>query len=546
MKLKNTYIILALILVFVIANIRSNYFITGFDNISPYLNSTSILNKTFGNNGELFFAYFPMIFVLPFFEFLKVLNIPLWLINQSYIFICLILGVLGSGYLVRNIINLKDEKKSNTAFLLGGILYLANLTSFWIFNQPNFFFLAAYASIPWLIDWLRVIEEKRVNNILWLKIVRIISLILFLQTTVNFVSTISYTFAIFIISFLTIKQSREGLFRQLKSILIVVLSFLIVAQLSLFIFAGNREFVLIKIFNSYSEIRENPLTEKITEDLRASGVIRNNLINNVLFKNSWVETHDIEGKKLFSSLSYYENPIIMILGLIPFLIALTTIIVKDKDTQKLNRLHLVIFLGLILMSATLLKVTDNIPVISEFFRWSGSKFWPLTLIPIIILATSKIINSNKNWLTVVLVITSLIYVLPIFNGNLFAKQLTIQIPSVYFELDKKLESSKSYYYLPTPSDSYFYTYKFGYFGSEFVPYMTKGDSTTSGILGYFNNYEKYKTLSESLMKCNIEDFKGNIILDTNVVNDEYIEQTNCIVNNFRLVNDLGDIKIYER
>ncbi|KKR06288.1 MAG: hypothetical protein UT34_C0001G0328 [candidate division WS6 bacterium GW2011_GWF2_39_15] len=529
------YIILPILLLSVISlmNFHSNQFIMGLDNISPYFNSRAVLDKLFGSETGAVFANLPFLFTLPIFELLKLISIPIWAINQLYLMFGLWMGVLGTGYLVYRI------TKSKKGFLFGSVLSLANLATFWIFNQPNYFFVAAFASIPWLMEWGIGKPEKN----LVLTIIRITAVILFFQTTMNLVVFISYLFAILLIQF-AINTSRvewkSNLITQTKRLGIILLILLIVWQAGIFL-TGKSDFVVSKLVTYYSSIKENPLTKAITKDLQASGIINNNIVNNIVFKNSWVETHTTEGIRLFQSYDYYSGPIFLI-GLIPFVLALSTLF--NSDRQKKIPLHFALIVGLILMSSIMLKATQGVPVLSEAFRWSASKFWPLIIFPIILLATDSLVTLKRPLITGIVFGLLLIYILPMFTGNLFSKELVTKLPGEYFKLDNNIKSETLYYYLPAPQDLYFYTYKFGYFGSDFVSYMTKGDTQKTGILSYFNNVERYKSISKSLVNCESKIENIKIIWDSNVETGSNIIK-NCLDSKYNLTSKDRGLYIYE-
>lgn len=537
-------IVTAISLLIILVNLHNNSFIIGLDNMSPFFNSQSIIDKVFSNNGSQFFAYFPMLFILPFFEILKALNIPLWLINQSYLFISLWLGIIGAGYLTKNVLS-KFKIENKYSILFGSLFYFANLCTYWIFNQPNYFFVAAFASIPWLIEWgISILTKRNSNSIV--VIFRIIALVLFFQTTINLVSTITYTFSILLIIIaLTLgeKLSKKDYIGLAIKIGIGIISILILWQAGLFI-SGNREFVITRLYNHYTSIQSNSMTEAITKDLQASGILKNTILNNIVFKNSWAETHTGENVRLFQSFEYY-NSIVGLIGFLPFILAIYTLGISiKKDKLKISGLHFLIFLGLVLMSSTLIKLTLNAPFVGEFFRWSASKFWPLLIFPILILSTTALGKIKKNWVYALTAILMFIYIFPIFKGELFSKELTVKLPNEYFELDKRIDSNKLYYYIPTPQNLYFYDYSFGYFGSDFVSYLTKGDSQTSGTLSYFDNIEKYDSLTSKLLKCD-EKAKGvNIIFDTNISNTD-LKIKECLETKYKLISNSESLYIYE-
>jgi len=86
-----------------------------------------------------------------------------------------------------------------------------------------------------------------------------------------------------------------------------------------------------------------------------------------------------------------------------------------------------------------------------------------------------------------------------YTGNTIPDELSNQIPEKYSEfVDRNNETlrSESFYYLPEPSSLYYYQYDWGYFGSPFIYYMSRGDGVNNGIQEYFYNVHEYELLEE--------------------------------------------------
>lgn len=554
--LKNNYLylfILTVLLVITIINIQPGRYIMGLDSITPYFGSEAIIDKITGNNTSLFFSYFPISLLLPIFSFLQKISIPFWVINQAFIFFCLWFGVLGAGimttHLTSNPNNDSDFEKQKL-FFFGSLLYLTNLCTIWIFNQPNFFFLSAFASIPWIIVLIVKANLKtRINYIYFVPF--FISLILFLQTTINLVTTITYLTAVVLISLWILRRNiklRQFTIPVTRDIVLITIGILFILQIIL-IFLGSNEFVISKLVQHYNSIQSNGLTTQITQDLQASSILRNTFINNILFRNSWIETHNSVDGLLFQNLAFYQSYIITFIGLLPFIGSiLALILATNSERRNIFKLNLVIILGLLLMSSLAIKLFQETPILREVLRWSGSKFWPFTILPIVLITSNFLAKSKIKVITIFMFLAiSLIYIFPIFQGKLFSKTLITKLPEQYLSIDSHIVKGEKYYYLPTPESLYFYQYKFGYFGSDFLSYMTKGDGQTSGVISYFSHSKDYSRLINSLNKCEQSFYVKNIIWDENLLNSEsQIQIINCLRNNYTEVANLNGIILYEK
>jgi hypothetical protein len=542
------YIILALILLaIIITNIKPEKYIVGLDNITPYFNSRGIVAKAFDNNGRYLLNYLPQILILPIFELFKLIKIPTWAIIQIYLFSSLSIGVLGSAYLGKKLSQYFMKDKERDIFLFSGLIYLTSLVTLWMFNQPNFFFVASYASIPWVLIFInKVINREKIRAVEYILILYI--LILLLQSSMNLVAFLIFIATIFLISIVIQSFKKRLTLRTTIKILLLstfpLMLYLLITQIALFI-AHNNTFIFSYIYNYYSKILVNPLTDTITTDLRASSYLRNSFINNLLFSNSWMETHSSRGL-LFENYQLYAGGLFRIIGLIPFITSLYAVFLySGKKSKRIAKLHSLLLLSIILMSTTILRLTQNIPFLRELFRWSSSKFWVLYLIPISLIGAVSIIKVfKKNTVKLLIAILLLVYIYPVFGGQLFSKQLITNIPEEYIAIDNYLKENQAYYYFPLPQSTYFYDYSWGYFGSDIVTYLNRGNNYNKGIISYFENYEQYSKVKEKLTNCkNTEDIKDMIIYDTsiNIENDEMLQ---CLNSKFSIEKQINNLTIY--
>lgn len=555
------YILLLLILsIITLVNIHPNQYVLGLDNISPYFGTEFIADKVFSSNSFLFISYWPLLLISPLFDVLHSLSISYEAIIQGYLFLSLFIGVFGAGKLSQ-VFN--KDSKGQSIYLLGSIFYLTTLLTYWIFNQPNLFFVAAYASIPWLIVLFIQIHDRSFNmkSVLFYLFI----IILFLQTSINLVAFVTYLFSTVLLTgiFLYIRDFKVDLKRLFIVLIFSLILWFGIMQI-LLMFAPNRLFIGNVISDHVTELRGNPNTEEISTSLTDSGLLRGDLVNSIRFAGNWFEIHDSENIPLFQGYSQYNSVYMVLVGLLPFFLILSGPYLQKekKDRKRSIIMSIIIIIGVLITSKYLLLLIANIPLLSDAFRWNASKFWPLYIVPLAIFSsyshrsiTDRLKPLSKGVIIVFIIVIQLIYIYPIFQGELFSTRLVNNIPEEYFEIDGYLEESDKLIYLPLPSRLYFYDYDWGYFGSTFITYMTKGDDVDTGILDYFYHTESYKDISNSLEDCNkleIQKIMGEeeltgIIFDKSLNIDNSVNEMElCLNGSFSNVEKISEDLILYR
>ncbi|MCB9790656.1 hypothetical protein H6764_01395 [Candidatus Nomurabacteria bacterium] len=536
-------IIVALILVvIVVTNFQTGKFVMGFDNISPYFGIQPILAKTFDNSARHFVSFNPLVLITPVFSFMRLVGIPPWLISQLFLFGSLIMGVLGAARLTESFL-IRDKSRGRLGYTLGGLFYLTTLFTYWVFNQPNFLFVAAYASIPWTIRYLSQIISVKIgrktvlsyfrNTSLANKLLHLLVLILFLQTSLNLTAFVTYTFSIIVISVVVSKKVHYNV--ALKRALlfggIFFLSWFTLLQLELLV-SGNFIFVGSLFLDHITELKGNQLTDTITEGIRSSGYLRGGIVNTILFAGSWMEAHDTTNTLLLQSYTLYNKTAVQIMGLIPFIAGMGSLAFLRngmRNKKLIIGLVAIMILGIFISSRLFLSITEHLPYINIALRWNASKFWPLTVIPLAILPSITIVRiynriNFKGLLLAAVLALQLLYISPILKGDLFSELLVNRLPDRYLLLAESLNNQYKdmrVFYLPTPQIIYMYRYEWGYFGSDFLGYMTNGNLESRGVVSYFYNVDEYNSVEEYFAKCELEKIKNVdlIIFDTSLDQD---------------------------
>ncbi len=549
LKNKGRIILMLLIAGIVLMNFQPGKIVMGFDNVSPYFSSQTIIDKVLGGEPISFITYNPLLLFVPILSFFRLINIPPWLISQIYIFSSMCFGIFGAAKLTSFILKKRGYQKTDSSSLLGGIFYFTTLVFAWIYNLPNFYFVAAYASIPWITLWLtRAIQKpletqdinlsaifEKLTTDIPKKILMLYITILFLQTSLNLVAFASYTFAVIILAvFINASINSQVQIKKLGFLIITCFSgWLLLLQAQIWL--SGQTISVFRVFRIYfNNLEANPVMGDITEGITRSTLMRGDLLNTVRFAGSWMELHNINNKPFFRFYDLYNSPLLTIISLIPFFLSVFSLYKPLKD-DKIKLLHIPMALGVLFSSKLLLQILPTDSVLSKAFRWNSSKFWPLLLIPMLPLASigalkiGQYLKSKQAHLQYVyaIVLIQIIFIIPVISGNLFADEIFNRLPDQYFETTEKINSSvypSKTIYMPLPQELYFYSYEWGYYGSDFLSYMTRGEGTTSGILTYFNNTQLYQSIDEPLTQCNRsqlatilkENNIEHIVFDTNL------------------------------
>lgn len=522
---KNNYHVIVLTTLvgsIIILNVHPGKYIMGFDNISPYFSTGAIHNLATHDGGAQFINYNSLLLPVPFLKALQILHIPPWAINQLYLFGSFAIGTFGAAYLTQFATRPLIPEKRKPSFILGGLFYSTSLFTIWIFNQPNFYFVASFASIPWVIYLLskfllspKILRSNLKDNLLNIPLI-IMILVLYLQTSLNLVAFTCYTFAILIIvsAILHLYKSKHILRRIILTTLIFVPCWIILLQAELLL-SGNNISILTLLKSHFSDLANNQIIGEVTREFHDSSFYRNDIINTIRFAGNWFSFHDMDNDPIFQHTRFYDsNILIVLLGVIPLLFSIfpPAISSKWKAIKRQSPLLGILLTGIFLSSRYFLYIVQNSELLSTAFRWSPSKFWPLQIIPLIILATlgillifEKLKNSRSQAiLAILLILINVIYVFPILSGNLVSQKLITDIPQEY--LDVRTSETETGYalYLPAPQQLYIYTYDWGYYGSEFFSYTNNPNQSNIKFLDYFNHYSEFSDLEKTLEECDTD------------------------------------------
>lgn len=519
-----TLILLALIII----NIRPEKIIMGLDNASPYFNPFEILSRIKDTSAVI---YGGITFQLPLLETLNRVGVGPELISNIYVFANLFLGTIGIALLV------KRQFKNTYITVLGTMIFLSNLFVFWIFAHPNFLFIAAFGSIPVLIYLL---TSEQIKWYHWILIT--IFSISFLTTTLNIVAFALYTISISGIILVLGRNNKTTFKRLLFWILALILVWVGTIQAIMYV-NQDKTFFPVRIYEYTQELLDNDSVNSSTQGIIASEKT-NTLTRTMSYALGWMELHDSNNLPIFEYYATYrENTVYILLGLIPFLLALPAIFIKQNKITLLLTICLIFFT--FVCSRYGISLIEKIPYLSDSLRWASSKLWPLYIFPLIFLATTTIQeifnNSSKivKYLFFLFLTTSLfVYSYPVLKGNLLSAQTLVNIPTNYFELP---ENSKILI-LPHAQKLYMRQYDWGYYGSDFLTYISNSE-----IIDGANVFEYATEYEDILDKGEIPENTHYVLYDNSAENNltkELMEKSQKLVEGLTVINSNEYFTIY--
>ncbi len=457
LKTNKTTIFITLLLGFIIGlNIKPGFIIMGLDNASPWFGAEYLTNLI--RQAPSFIEFGPLIFS-PFLWLGYIFNIEPWAISQLVYWGSLISGIAGFYCLF--------PPKSG-AKIIGTLLVLGSLATIWIFSQPTYLFLHSFAGIPWAI--LLLIRNKYTK----LEIIGvIIGTLAFCVTIINPVAFFFYLLIVILIA----SQISTPI---LKSRIVVFIVFILLLwQIGISVFKEPTRLLPIDVHIYITQQLQSANNTIATENLRSAEINNNSFVNVARFATGWMELNDINKNRLFEFKLLFQNNIPLVsITLIPVLYALYVSLRKGSS----NKIGLItIFAIATLLSSTyFLIIIGNIPLLQSILRWPSSKFWPALTIPIWIILTESLADffdksMQTKHITLIRVLIITLLIIPLFPWlykDTFPNNLTyVQMPTDYYQL-KSLPRNSNLIILPEPQTAFFRYYSWGYYGTDFVKYLT--------------------------------------------------------------------------
>lgn len=571
-------IIFFIILVLAIVNYSSGSFLTGWDNLHPEFNFLVNIKRSIfsvwqeyqglgllggmGHASDLFRQVFLGI---------SSLVLPANLLRYFYHLLMLLVGSLGVYILMKNIVLAgASEKLKGIGGLLGGIFYLFNMAMVQMFYVPFEPYSSHFGLLPWLIYAnLNFLFNNKKKNLLLLFLINILAV------------SQGYVATFFLVTFISLSLIF------LTSLILKMAGWKKILVAYLILFSVNAFWLLP---NLYFLVRSTDVTvnAKINQMSTEDNFLRNkkygNLQNTILLKGFWFDNVEIDKEGIpryqFENWRiHFDQPWVPVTGYFLFGVIVLGIIVSLKDRFKRG----FIFIPLFLFSFTILtndtppfsffaSLFYRLPLFGQIFRFTFTKFSIITAFSYAIFFSlgslyllSLIRKKFLNILILFLLISlPVVYLYPVFQGNLFYSKNRSQIPPEYFqvfEFFKKQPKGERIANFPQYTFWGWTFYNWNYSGSGFLWYGIE-QSILDRAFDVWSPYDEnyYWEISEAVYSQNpslfqkvLEKYQVSwLLIDDNVISyannrslylpqlEEIIKQTT----NTSLFASFGKIRIY--
>lgn len=410
-------------------------------------------------------------------------------IGQIYYFICLSVGSLAMGFLVREMFNISKLKKySNLALLLSGIIYISTLWTVWTFYQSMAPYITNFGFLPLLLYCIyRYIKDSTSKNALWLFLASL------LFTAISVIATLFVVDFVFILAFVIFWSIYFGKAEKivLKKILRTLAIFLTTQLFWILPF-------IFYTFSSSNDIVGSYVNRSITSSVIDLESQMQTAINTARFYSRILT--DSNGSDFLYPISqdYLQYDFYKVISLIPAFFALVGLVFAAIKKNKKFVFFFIFILGTWFLIKTINDpfggiftfLQNNLPLFKQVFRWPSSKLYEVFLIALDICAVFGfmyfalfLMSFFKRKKVKIAILSSLVvltfgltisYMEYVFTGNMFAKKALVDLPNEYLDLQKYLEqndTSGRIYYAPPSNENYFRSYTWGFRGSQFISYL---------------------------------------------------------------------------
>lgn len=492
-------------------NIVPGFVAIGNDNFSPEINPSLTLERDFNSPGWRTYRVLGIpsdseqsdLFRTILFQLGDSLRVPQWLLSQGYFFGALLVGVLSAGKLTHFVLN-KSHRRNQSLILLGSLFYLSSLLTIWIFFFPVHLFLAAFAFLPFVLWRFGVFSEHPSYSNALLLIAASLLLSTSALTATMFITCFG-TLCFFTIAFYIRNRTKWK---------IGVMGFAIILLTQLFWMLPFATYVK----SNTGALRDSLINRKITAQQIESERRYNTAENTPLYFFSWLDgrengaTFDFKQRDLYNSFGF------RILGYIPVVFMLLGVYYA---LRKKNYPVLILFASY-LVGFFLIKgqnppfgfiygfFQETFPVFAQVFRWQSSKFWPFMAVSLPVIAaygavvTCKLANvhyhkKKAGYILLALIsLSALVYVFPIWTGDLMRQSMFVKVPQEYYSLSQYLQKTDQHsriYLAPESNTLYFRNYSWGFWGSVVLNYLIPNPIVEEAlVIGSGENESAFQTM----------------------------------------------------
>ncbi len=466
--------------------------------------------------------------------------VPVANLRYLWMVLTLLSGTLGMYVFLRSLSNEKHEKVYP---FLGALFYFLNIATVQTFFVPFESFIAHFGFLPWML-FLSLEYLKNPSN----KKTLLLLVGLFLTSPASYIPTlfVVYGLALGVIVGLTylLEKKKQILTRATKLLGIVVIANAFWLLPFLYFTATNSH------VNLNSKINQMATQTIYLQNKEFGGILDTMLLKGFWFQNVDPDTSGNFVYMLQAWKDHYNNPLVILAGLLVFAIIITGI---ATTFRKKNR-SFYPYVGLFIFCLTVLAVAtppfslvnvlyrQALPIFNQAFRFPFTKFSILTAFSYAIFfsigAKSFIELLKKHnrhvhagtagFIAIIALIGITIF--PVLQGNFLYNKEQIAIPKEYFELFdffKKQDPNTRIANFPQHTFWGWNFYNWNYGGSGFLWYGIKQpilDRAFDVWSSYNENY--YYELSQALYAKDVNSFNAILqkyqitwlLVDSNVIN----------------------------
>jgi len=480
----------ALVAVFV-TNFSPSTFLIGWDNrlqeLNPLLNLKRYIFSVWQEyQGLGLLAGHAHASEIPHALFILFLSIflPLNLIRQVFTFLMLAVGVVGAYFLVRKLVYYKNQTLNKFVPLIGALFYLFNLATIQTFYAPLEPFIIHFAFLPWLLlSALFLLANKTPKALALFVIVNIMAIP---QAQIPTVFLVYFLALVFFLGVLILETRRKDM--VIRSIKIILITLIL------------NSFWLLPFIYFFFTNSQVAFTAKINQMSTDTIFLQNKEFGNIsdvmLLKGFWFNNIDPNLQGNFTSMllpwiNHLTSAISAVGYFFFFVILIGITYIREKKP------FVIPFAALFILSFTMLatntppfswvdSILRDVPVFKEIFRFPFTKFSivaALTYSYFFAIGVGKIalwfekqrkpIKLNFYPIAGVFIVLLILFIFPVFKGNLFYSKEKIKIPEEYTRLFEFLKTQNPNARIANFPQYTFWGWNFyswGYGGSGFLWY----------------------------------------------------------------------------
>ncbi len=568
-------LLILITLIICISNYKLGTYLSGWDTLHPEFNFPDYFKRIFSvwqeHQGlgavaaQAHAAELPRVILMLFFS----LFLPLSFLRYFYFFLTLIIGPLGVYFFTRNLV------KDNLVSFSCALLYLLNLTTVQQYSVPLEMFATLYAFIGWIFLFGKKFLDQTRKKDLWAFV-----LVIILSAPMAHTPTLFYIFfACFFIyislyGFFVRKKRPAGL---LILIILLLNSYWILPNIY-FIKQYGASVANSKIHSQFSDRAFQ--VGKNFGDLPDTAIMKNFLFD-------WGEYNNTDGSfihlmQVWSK--HFSKPIIKVIGNSVFILIAVGFFASLYKRGKNTLSILPVFLISYFFIANDNSIFENLSnflgpyfsVLKEALRFPFTKFSILLLFCYCIYfahALSLISDFSKKLLKrrgpyvvlIIICLSLLIYMQPIFSGLLINSKMRVNIPNYYFEVFnyfQKLPQDARTAVFPVHTFWGWSYYNWGYEGAGFTWFgisqpllnreFDRWHPANEGFyweISYAVYHEEIKLLESVLNKYQVKylmlDFS---ITDASSAKSAYMSQFKKLLAQSKLIKEdkaFGSIELYK-